>query len=125
MFEDFITHARTNRYNIMCYLVGHNKKLPAYEDDENSIGDRIIPKHVTTEALEELGDTMNFIDIWIKMLEDNYDARRVAYITAMKEMFKQIPLTMIEALTPKKVQKLMIYIGGGWYMEKVIRDYLQ
>ena len=56
---------------------------------------------MTTEALEELGDTMNFIDIWIKMLEDNYDARRVAYITAMKEMFKQIPLTMIEAITPR------------------------
>ena len=26
MFEDFITHARTNRYNIMCYLVVHDKK---------------------------------------------------------------------------------------------------
>ena len=63
---------------------------------------------MTTEALEELGDTMNFIDIWIKMLEDNYDARRVAYITDMKEMFKKIPLMMINALTPKqKVQKLM------------------
>ena len=28
----FITHARTDRYNIMCYLVAHNKKLPYYED---------------------------------------------------------------------------------------------
>ena len=35
----------------------------------------------------------------------------------MKEMFKQIPQTMIKALTPKqKVQKLMTDIGGGWYM---------
>ena len=39
-------------------------------------------------------------------------------------MFKQIPLTMIKALSPKqKVQKLMTEIGGGWYMEKVIREY--
>ena len=102
----------------MCFLVAHDKKLPAYEDDEISIVDRLIPKHVTTEALEALGATINFIDIWLKMLEQNYDARRVAYITATKEM-KKIPLTMVKALNPKKkVQKIMTEIGGGWYMEK-------
>ena len=26
MFENFITHAITNRYNLMCYLVAHDKK---------------------------------------------------------------------------------------------------
>ena len=37
-------------------------------------------------------------------------------------MFKQIPLTMIKALTQKqKVQKLMTEIGGGWYMEKIAK----
>ena len=71
-----------------------------------------------------MGDTINFIDIWLKPLEENYEARRVAYITDMKEMFKQIPLTTIKALNPKKVQKLMTDIGGGWYTEKVLRDYL-
>ena len=25
MFEDFITHARTDRYNLMCSLVAHDK----------------------------------------------------------------------------------------------------
>ena len=58
----------------MCSLVAHDKKLPAYEYDERSIGDRIIPKHVTTEALEALVDTLNFIDVWFKPLEDHYDA---------------------------------------------------
>ena len=59
------------------------------------------------------------------MLEYNYDARRVVYITAMKQMFKQIPLTMIKVLTPEqKVQKLMIDIGGGCYMEKLLREFL-
>ena len=78
----------------------------------------LIPKHVTTEALEALGATINFIDNWLKLLEKNYDARHEAYITAMKEMFKKIPLTMIKALTPKqKVQRLMTEVGGGWYME--------
>ena len=43
----------------------------------------------------------------------------------MKYMLKQIPQTMIKALTPKqKVQKLVTDIGGGWYMEKVIRGCL-
>ena len=61
MFGDFMTHARTDRYNIMCFLVAHDKKQSAYEDEEISIGDRLITKHVTTESLESLGATPNFI----------------------------------------------------------------
>ena len=55
-----------------------------YEDDEISIVDRLIPKHVKRESLEALGANFNFIEIWLKTLDDNYDARRVAYSTAMK-----------------------------------------
>ena len=33
LFEDFITHARTNIYNLLCYIVAHDKKQPACEDD--------------------------------------------------------------------------------------------
>ena len=51
LFEDFITHARTDRYNIMCSLVAHIKIQPAYEDNESSIGYSIITKHATTESL--------------------------------------------------------------------------
>ena len=62
-----------------------------------------------------MGDTPNFIEIWLKLLDKNHDARRVAYITAMKEMFKQIPTTITKPLSPRqKVQKLIIEIGGGW-----------
>ena len=69
---------------------------------------------MTTESLEALGSTLNFIYIWLKLLEENYDARCVAYITAMKDMFKQIPLMVIKSLTPKqKVHKIMTEIGGG------------
>ena len=32
MFEDFIRHARTDRYNLMCSIIAHNKKQPSYED---------------------------------------------------------------------------------------------
>ena len=74
---------------------------------------------MTTEELEALGTTLNFIEIWIKLMDDNYYARHVAYSTDMKEMFKQIPTTIIKPLIPrKKFQKLMTEIGGGWYMKK-------
>ena len=43
MFEYFITHAITDRYNLMCSLVAHDKIQPAYEDDEISIGHSSIP----------------------------------------------------------------------------------
>ena len=32
MFEYFITHARTDRYNLMCSLVAHDKMQPNDED---------------------------------------------------------------------------------------------
>ena len=58
MFGNFIIHARTDRYNIMCSLVAHDKKRPTYEDYESSLGDRRIPKNPTTESLESLVDTI-------------------------------------------------------------------
>ena len=47
MFEDFITHARTDRYNLMCYLVAHDKMQPNFEYEERSLGDTLIPKNAT------------------------------------------------------------------------------
>ena len=93
-----------------------------YKYDESSIGDRTIPDNATTKTLEELGDTVNFIDIWLKLLHANFNARRDAYINAMKVMFKKIPQTIKIALTTKqKVQTLMTDIGGGCYTEKSAR----
>ena len=34
-FEYFITQARTDRYNLMCYLVDHDRLQPYYEDYVN------------------------------------------------------------------------------------------
>ena len=51
MFEYFITYSRTDIYNILCSIFAHDKKQPAYEDDDISIGYKLIPKHATTEAL--------------------------------------------------------------------------
>ena len=66
MFEDFITHARTDRYNLLCSLVTHDKKQPAYEYDESIIGYILIPKHMTKEALESLGANINLFKFGLK-----------------------------------------------------------
>ena len=88
MFEDFIIHARTDRQNIMCSLVAHDKIQQDYEDDESIIGYSSITKDAITKALLELDATLNFIDMWLKLFLGNYGARCEAYINAMKDMFK-------------------------------------
>ena len=106
----------------MCSLVAHDRLQLYYKDDESSIGDRSIPDDKTVKILEALGATINSIDIWIKFLREHFEARCEAYINAMKVMFRQIPHTIKIALTPKqKFQKIMIDIGGEWYMGKNTR----
>ena len=123
-FEDFITQARTERYNLVCYFVAHDKMQPDYEDDKSSLGYRSIPKDSTPKALTALGATLNFIYIWLKLFLGNYIARCDAYFNAMTEIFKQIPRTMKKSLTPEQTfQKIMTDIGGGWYIGKLLRDY--
>ena len=124
LFEYFITHARTDRYHLMCFIVAHDNKKTSYGDEGISIGDNPIPKNSTTEALEALGDTLNFIDIWLKLFHQNYEVRCGMYIRAMKKIFQKIPTIKSKPLSQgKKIQKLMTEIGGGWYMEKLLRDY--
>ena len=47
--EDFITQARTDRYNIMCSLVAYDRLQNYYKDHESSIRDREIPNDVTVK----------------------------------------------------------------------------
>ena len=89
----------------MCFLVSHDRLQLEYKDDEISIGDREIPNDATIKTLEALGATFNFIDIWLKILRENYDARCEAYINAMKGMFMQIPQNVKIALTSKQKNK--------------------
>ena len=48
-FEDFIAQARTDQYNIMCYLVSHVRFQTYYKEHESSIGDRAIPNNATVK----------------------------------------------------------------------------
>ena len=51
MSEGFIKKARTDRYNIMCSIISHNKQQPKYVDDDISSGGRQITNNKTPEAL--------------------------------------------------------------------------
>ena len=118
-FEDFIIQARTDRYNIMCSLVAHDRLQTDYKDNKSSIGDRAIPNDATVKALFSLCATFNFIDIWLQLLRGNYFARSESYSIAMEEIFKQIPKNVEKALTSgDKNKTLMTDIGGGWYLKK-------
>ena len=48
-FEDFITQARTDQYNIMCSLVAHDRLQTDYKDNESIIGDGAIPNFATVK----------------------------------------------------------------------------
>ena len=62
---------------------------------------------MTTEALQSLGATLNFIENVLNMLDNNVDARRVDNSTAMKDIFKKISTTMTEPLClSEKLQNL-------------------
>ena len=104
-FEDFITQTRTDRYNLMCSLVVHDKLEIDYKKDESSIGDREIPDNATTKTLEALGTTIKFIDIWIKKFREIFKAGCDACIDAMKDMFMKIPQTIKIALSQQKKSK--------------------
>ena len=75
----------------MCSLVAHDSLEPDYKDNESSIGDRAIKNDAKVKTSDSLSATFNFIDIWLKLLRENYFARSESYSNAMEEMFKKIP----------------------------------
>ena len=44
VLEAFL-NSRTDRYNIMCSIIAHDKQEPSYVDDEKSGGSTPIPKN--------------------------------------------------------------------------------
>ena len=76
-----------------CSLVAHDRLQLYYKDDESSIGDRAVTTDATIKTLKALGASFDFIDIWLKLLREKFNARCEAYINAMELMFMQIPQT--------------------------------
>ena len=53
-FKGFITQARTDRYNLMCYLVAYDSLQLDYKDDEIIIGDKAIPDDATIKKTRSI-----------------------------------------------------------------------
>ena len=96
----------------MCSLVAHDRLQDNEQDDEISIGDRVIPKDATVKALKSFGATFNFIDIWLHNFRHNYFERSVSYTSAMVEMFKTIPQYVGKPMTSREKIKINYrYLG--------------
>ena len=71
MFEEFIRNARTDRYNLMCYIDAHEKNNSSVNDYGSSGGGYPLPLNSTTEALVSLSATIYFIGFCLQELVDN------------------------------------------------------
>ena len=93
----------------MCSLVAHDRMQYNKQDDESSIGDRVIPNDATVKALKSLGATFNFIDIWLHNFCENSFARSESYRVAMVDMFKTIPQNVEKPLTTREKKSKIDY----------------
>ena len=108
----------------MCYLVAHDRMQDNKQDDESSIGDRVIPNDATVKSLKSLGTTFNFIDIWLHNYCHDYFDGSESYRVAMFEMFKTIPQNVEKPLTTgKKIKNLLHILGMDGIWKNVQRDY--
>ena len=89
----------------MSFLVANDRLQTDYKYYESSIGDRAIPNNATVKELKSLGDTFNFIDIWLKLLRKMLCAQSESYSIAMEEMFNQIPQDVERALNSIYIKK--------------------
>ena len=102
VFEGFIINARTDRYNIMCYIGAHEKEhLSSYDDGSSGQGCP-IPSNSTIEALDSLSATIDFISCWLKSLEHNFIERCNMYIFNMNKLFQKIPAELPTQPSPRK-----------------------
>ena len=74
----------------MCYIIVHDKQQHLYDYDKSGGGGRPIPKNATTESLEAIGATLNFIGCWLELFHRNCEGRWKMYNEDMKKLFKQI-----------------------------------
>ena len=70
IFDTFIINAITDRSDIMCSIDAYEREHQSSRCDDGSSGEGCpLPITSTTEALESLGATIDFIVCWLKALE--------------------------------------------------------
>ena len=105
----------------MCSIYAHEKEHQSYSCDSGSIGGGFpLPKNSTTEKLESLGATIDFIGCWLKALEHNFLERCTLYTHYMEELFQKIPVELPNQPSRKEKRKSLLHaIGCGWYVDKL------
>ena len=118
--EKYITKARTDRYNIMCYIDAHKKKHPSSVDNDRSGGGNALPSNFTTDTLASICINFDFIDCWLKWFDHNYITQSNKYIENMQDCLKIIPVQLPKPLSHRgKWQYLLYSIGGDCYKKKI------
>ena len=78
----------------MCSLVAHDRLQDHYQDDEISLGDKVIPKDATVKALKSLGATFNFIDIslhtLLKIILNEKSLMKLQWLRCSKQYLKMM-----------------------------------
>ena len=73
----------------MCSIDAYKGENKPYSCDDGSSGGCCpLPTNSTTEALESLGETIDFIGCWLKSLENKCLECYHMYTNFMKELFK-------------------------------------
>ena len=78
------------------------RKKPSSVDDSSIGGVNTLPFHSTTESFISLGETINFIDCWLKFYDRNCLDCSNMYIETMKSLFKKIPFQLAKPLSLKE-----------------------
>ena len=94
----------------MCSIDAHDRYHPTINDDASSGGGITLPYNSTKYVSVSFGLTLNFIDIWLKLLKTNYLHQTRMYCEEMCEFFENIPVAITEPKTYdyiKKIQPLL------------------
>ena len=97
----------------MCYIEAYKKLHQTCAKSESSGGGRQLIDRSKIYALVSLGHTLNLIDSWLQPFEENYSQQKIMYREKNSELFKKIPVTIIEPHTDdyrNKRQTLLTYI---------------
>ena len=68
-FEDYVTSARQDKYNLMCSIEAHEVYHPTINYDSSSGGGRPLTFNSKKDVVVSLGLTLNSVDSWLKPLK--------------------------------------------------------
>ena len=102
MFENYIRNARTNRYILICSIDAHEKQHPTYVDDGSIRIDDALTSNSTTQVLDSLGETFDFVDCWLKGFDENYQDWSNVYGQTMQDLFLKYYFNLLNHLVIRR-----------------------